>query len=57
MPTSTAAGVALALFAVFGAPGFGWRSWVQYRRTGLTGCQGISGGPTEWIAGGGFVTR
>jgi hypothetical protein len=42
-------------FAVFGVLGFGWRSWLQYRRTGSTGFRGISGGSTEWIAGVGFV--
>lgn len=49
--------VALALFAVFAALGFGWRSWEQRRRTGSTGFKGISGRPgsTEWIAGVGFV--
>jgi protein-S-isoprenylcysteine O-methyltransferase Ste14 len=49
--------VALALFAVFAALGFGWRSWEQRRRTGSTGFNGISGRPgsTEWIAGVGFV--
>ena len=35
--------VALALFAVFGLLGFGWRSWLQRRRTGSTGFRGISG--------------
>ncbi len=49
--------IALALFAVFGALGFGWRSWEQRRRTGSTGFRGISGrlGSAEWIAGVGFV--
>ena len=49
--------VALALFAVFALLGFGWRSWLQYRRTGSTGFRGISGrvGSTEWFAGAGFV--
>ncbi|MDQ2638478.1 MAG: isoprenylcysteine carboxylmethyltransferase family protein, partial [Actinomycetota bacterium] len=42
--------VALALFAVFALLGFGWRSWVQRRRTGSTGFRGISGQPgsVEW---------
>jgi protein-S-isoprenylcysteine O-methyltransferase Ste14 len=50
--------VALALFAVFGLLGFGWRSWLQRRRTGSTGFRGISGrvGSREWFAGAGFVT-
>ena len=49
--------IALALFAVFGALGFGWRSWEHRRRTGSTGFRGISGrlGSAEWIAGVGFV--
>ncbi|GJF11687.1 hypothetical protein NGTWS0302_00140 [Mycolicibacterium cyprinidarum] len=49
--------VALVLFVVFAALGFGWRSWVQRRRTGSTGFKGISGRPgsLEWIAGVGFV--
>ena len=49
--------VALALFAVFSLLGFGWRSWLQYRRTGSTGFRGVSGrvGSTEWFAGAGFV--
>src|SRR5271163_1950020 len=55
MPTRPAADIALVLFAVFGVFGFGWRSWLQYRRTGSTGFRGISGGPTDWIAGVGFV--
>jgi protein-S-isoprenylcysteine O-methyltransferase Ste14 len=49
--------VALMLFAVFGALGFGWRSWEQRRRTGSTGFKGVSGrlGSSEWFAGVGFV--
>lgn len=49
--------IALVLFAVFAVLGFGWRSWVQRRRTGSTGFKGISGRPgsVEWIAGVGFV--
>ena len=49
--------VALVLFAVFGLLGFGWRSWLQHRRTGSTGFRGISGriGSVEWFAGVGFV--
>lgn len=52
MPT-----IALTLFAVFAALGFGWRSWEQRRRTGSTGFKGISGRPgsVEWLAGVGFV--
>lgn len=49
--------IALVLFVVFAALGFGWRSWVQRHRTGATGFKGISGRPgsVEWIAGVGFV--
>ncbi|WP_123025208.1 methyltransferase family protein [Mycolicibacterium stellerae] len=49
--------VALALFAVFAVLGFGWRSWLQRRRTGSTGFRGITGrvGSVEWFAGVGFV--
>ena len=49
--------VALVLFAIFAALGFGWRSWEQRRRTGSTGFRGVSGrlGSAEWLAGVGFV--
>jgi protein-S-isoprenylcysteine O-methyltransferase Ste14 len=49
--------VALVIFAVFAALGFGWRSWEQRRRTGWTGFRGVSGrlGSAEWFAGVGFV--
>ncbi|WP_067721137.1 methyltransferase family protein [Nocardia yamanashiensis] len=49
---------ALALYLLFGALGFGWRSWDQLRRTGSTGFRGISGrtGSVEWFTGVGFVT-
>lgn len=49
--------IALVLFAIFALLGFGWRSWLQYRRTGSTGFRGISGhiGSAEWFAGAGFV--
>ncbi|MCV7029747.1 methyltransferase family protein [Mycobacterium sherrisii] len=50
-----AAGIALALLTAFGVLGFGWRSWLQYRRTGSAGLRRISGGPIEWLAGAGFV--
>ena len=45
--------IALLLFAAFAVLGFGWRSWLQHRRTGSTGFKGISGRPgsTEWLAG------
>ncbi|CAN3129903.1 methyltransferase family protein [Mycobacterium sp. smrl_JER01] len=49
--------IAIVLFAVFATLGFGWRSWVQRRRTGSTGFKGISGRPgsIEWFAGVGFL--
>lgn len=57
MRASTAADIALVLFAIFGVLGFGWRSWIQRRRTGSSGFRGLSGrvGSLEWIAGVGFV--
>ncbi len=56
MPATAAADIALVLFAVFGVLGFGWRSWLQYRRTASTGLRGISGGgATKRLAGVGFV--
>lgn len=49
--------IALSLFAIYAALGFGWRSWIQRRRTGSTGFKGVSGHPgsPEWIAGLGFI--
>ena len=49
--------VALALWVVFGVVGFGWRSWLQRRRTGSTGFRGMHGlvGSVVWVAGVGFV--
>ena len=49
--------IALVLFALFAALGFGWRSWLQHRRTGSTGFRGVTGRPgsAEWFAGVGFV--
>ena len=54
---SRAAAIALALLIVFGLLGFGWRAWLQRRRTGSFGFHGVSGriGSVEWIAGVGFV--
>lgn len=48
---------AIAFYVVFVALGFGWRSWLQYRRTGSSGFRGVSGrrGSPEWLAGAGFV--
>lgn len=49
--------IAVTLFGTFAALGFGWRSWLQHRRTGSTGFHGISGrfGSAEWCGGVGFV--
>ena len=56
MPASAAGDMAVVLFSVFGLLGFGWRSWLQYRRTGSTGLRGIkTGGLLEYLAGVGFV--
>ncbi|GAB7143526.1 isoprenylcysteine carboxylmethyltransferase family protein [Mycobacterium riyadhense] len=54
---TTAADIALALLVVFSVLGFGWRSWLQHRRTGSAGFRGISGpvGSPEWLVGFGFV--
>lgn len=43
----------LAAYIVFVAFAFGWRSWLQYRRTGRSGFVGIRGkfGSLEWFAG------
>ena len=57
MSAMAAAAVALALLTVFGVLGFGWRAWLQHRRTGSTGFRGVSGriGSVEWVAGVGFA--
>jgi protein-S-isoprenylcysteine O-methyltransferase Ste14 len=56
MPATAAGDMAVVLFSVFGLLGFGWRSWLQYRRTGSTGFRGIkAGGVLERLAGVGFV--
>lgn len=49
--------VALALYIAFILVGFGWRTWLQYRRTGDHGVRGLSGKPgsIEWLAGVMFV--
>jgi hypothetical protein len=41
MRPTTSPAISLVLFAVFGVLGFGWRSWLQHRRTGSTGFHGI----------------
>lgn len=48
---------AIALYVIFAVLGFGWRSWIQYRRTGSTGFRGMHGrvGSLEWFASIGFV--
>lgn len=57
MSPSGAAVMALSLIAVFGLLGFGWRAWLQHRRTGSTGIRGTRGriGSVQRIAGTGFV--
>lgn len=44
---------ALALYGAYLGLGFGWRSWIQWHRTGDTGFRGVSGRPgtPEWWAG------
>lgn len=48
---------ALVLYGAYLSLGFGWRSWIQWRRTGDTGFRGVSGRPgtPEWWAGVLFV--
>jgi len=55
--STMAAAIALAQLTVFGVLGFGWRAWLQHRRTGSTGFRGVSGriGSVEWAAGVGFA--
>jgi protein-S-isoprenylcysteine O-methyltransferase Ste14 len=57
MSPSVAAALALALLTVFGLLGFGWRAWLQHRRTGSTGIRGTRGriGPVERVAGAVFA--
>ncbi len=45
--------IALAAYLVFAALAFGWRSWIQWRRTGSTGFRGLGGRPgsLEWLGG------
>ena len=45
--------VALVLVAVYFSIAFGFRTWLQYRRTGDTGFRGLSGrvGSAEWWGG------
>ena len=46
-------GLALAIYVAFFAVAFGWRSWLQYRRTGDHGFRGLTGrtGSVEWAGG------
>ena len=47
---------ALALFSVFAVAAFGWRTWVQWRRTGDTGLRlAATPGTVQWWAKLGFV--
>jgi protein-S-isoprenylcysteine O-methyltransferase Ste14 len=55
MSAPLAADIAVVLFAAFGVLGFGWRSWLQYRRTGSTGFRAHSGGAIERTAAGGLA--
>lgn len=47
------ASLVLISLVLFAALAFGWRSWLQWRRTGSTGFKGISGrlGSAEWFGG------
>jgi protein-S-isoprenylcysteine O-methyltransferase Ste14 len=49
------AGFALAYYALFVAVAFGWRSWLQYRRTGDFGFRGFSRDPVERLSSGLFA--
>lgn len=47
---------ALVLYAVFAAIAFGWRTWLQWRRTGDTGLRmRAEPGSTQWWAKLGFI--
>jgi len=47
--------LALAAYLAFLAVAFGWRSWLQYRRTGDFGFRGFSRDPIERVSSGLFV--
>ena len=51
----SAARFALAVYLLFLAVAFGWRSWLQYRRTGDLGFRGFSRDPIERVSSGLFV--
>ena len=50
-------GLALSVYVAFLAVALGWRTWLQYRRTGDHGFRGFSGriGSIEWLGGALFV--
>lgn len=50
--------VAVVLVVLFAVIGMGWRSWLQYRRTGSTGFRAFRGrfASSEWFAAAGFST-
>ena len=48
--------LALVLYALFGVVAFGWRTWVQWRRTGDTGLRlAATPGSVQWWAKLGFI--
>lgn len=48
--------LALVLYAVFAVVAFGWRTWVQWRRTGDTGLRlAAAPGTVQWWAKPGFI--
>lgn len=48
--------LALVLYAVFAVVAFGWRTWVQWRRTGDTGLRlAATPGTVQWWAKLGFI--
>lgn len=48
--------LALLLYATFAAAAFGWRTWMQWRRTGETGLRmSATPGSVQWWAKLGFI--
>lgn len=47
--------VALVGLVAFALVAFGWRAWLQYKRTGDTGLRRPSGNPVEFVGGIGFI--
>jgi len=43
--------LSLAALVLFGAVAIGGRSWLQYRRTGVTGLPGLAKSALEWVSG------